>query len=342
MHRMNGPRDELMDNLKGVLIILVVFSHFLVLYVDAGVASLPVQVLYYFIYSFHMPLFVFVSGYFSKNLDQARNTAFARLFIPYLFFNTAMLLFLDATGQGRLDLFTPQYAYWYLLALFVWRLALKDLVRIRFILPLSVFLSLLSGFHTQVNNFLAIARIINFLPFFLLGYYTDRASISKLRSVPKLLAAGGLVLSFAWIWWLTGTGSLSTRFFITMPYASLREVCLRPAFYLLAPAISACVVILCPARRLALLTVAGESTFLIYVLHRYVNFAANRLVPVEYWNDLYVFPLMALTVLAVLALSHRSLRHVYDKLLEGLLRAIQVRPSGDRMSTGHVGDSRPL
>ena len=90
--RMPVERDTFLDNLKGVLILLVVFAHYLILYVEQNVASLAVQTLCFFIYSFHMPLFVFVSGFFSKDVGKARETAFTRLLLPYFFFNTAMSL----------------------------------------------------------------------------------------------------------------------------------------------------------------------------------------------------------------------------------------------------------
>ena len=61
-------RDYLYDNIKGILIILVVLCHFLgyaMIKSDTVVRSFII-----FIYYFHMPLFIFISGYFSK--DPAR------------------------------------------------------------------------------------------------------------------------------------------------------------------------------------------------------------------------------------------------------------------------------
>ena len=329
---MNGLRDELVDNLKGILIVLVVLSHFLQLYVCNGIASISIQAAYYFIFSFHMPLFVFISGYFSKNLEKARNTAFTRLFIPYLLFNTAMVLFLYSSGQRGISLFVPQYVYWYLLALFVWRLALKDLVRIRFVLPLSIAASIFSGFFPEVNNFLAISRIINFLPFFLLGYYADQACISRLRSTNRLFALTGLALCALCIYWFTDNGFLSTAIFTTSTYSSFGDFYLRLVFYFFATVISACVVILCPSRRLAILTMAGESTFLIYVLHRYVSFAVNKIVPVEQWNDLYAFPFLIFSLITVVLLGQHSLKRAYVRLLNRVIGAIQLSPKGNRIS----------
>lgn len=61
---MGKVRDARFDTLKGVLILTVVFGHFFTHDASHGVVS---ESLANFIYSFHMPLFVFVSGYFTNN-----------------------------------------------------------------------------------------------------------------------------------------------------------------------------------------------------------------------------------------------------------------------------------
>ena len=71
-------RDPYWDNLKAVLIILVVLGHYyLAEYVYAGECdwALPTALIS-FIYMFHMPLFAFVSGRFTKNVRDARDNGF--------------------------------------------------------------------------------------------------------------------------------------------------------------------------------------------------------------------------------------------------------------------------
>ena len=57
-------RNYLLDNLKVVLIFFVVFGHVIEYYIKDNSV---LRTIYIFIYIFHMPLFVFVSGYLSKN-----------------------------------------------------------------------------------------------------------------------------------------------------------------------------------------------------------------------------------------------------------------------------------
>ena len=57
------------DNLKVILIFLVVFGHLIERYIDT---NLTLRGLYMFIYTFHMPLFIFVSGFLPKNIYKSR------------------------------------------------------------------------------------------------------------------------------------------------------------------------------------------------------------------------------------------------------------------------------
>lgn len=58
-------RDVYFDNLKFILILLVVMGHLFQPF-NGGITIGPI---FKFLYSVHMPLFIFVAGYFSKNVD---------------------------------------------------------------------------------------------------------------------------------------------------------------------------------------------------------------------------------------------------------------------------------
>ena len=60
-------RDYFFDNARAFLIFLVVFGHLLQPYTSEDKF---LSALYLLIYSFHMPTFLFISGYFAKNLDK--------------------------------------------------------------------------------------------------------------------------------------------------------------------------------------------------------------------------------------------------------------------------------
>ena len=56
-------RDYLFDNYKAFLIILVVVGHFIELTSEDNNLLIAMK---WIIFSFHMPAFVFISGYFSR------------------------------------------------------------------------------------------------------------------------------------------------------------------------------------------------------------------------------------------------------------------------------------
>ena len=56
-------RDYLFDNYKALLSILVIIGHFILPCYDNNILVYTVK---YVIYAFHMPAFIFISGYFSK------------------------------------------------------------------------------------------------------------------------------------------------------------------------------------------------------------------------------------------------------------------------------------
>lgn len=75
-------RNDRADNIKAILIFLVVFGHMLEL------AS--ARRIYLIIYSFHMPAFIFVTGYYAKFKPRK---ILLELIMPYILFQTLYLLF---------------------------------------------------------------------------------------------------------------------------------------------------------------------------------------------------------------------------------------------------------
>ena len=69
-------RYYLLDNLKVILIFFVVFGHVIEYYINDNSILMT---LYIFIYIFHMPLFIFISGYLSKNFYKMKRKAIRNL-----------------------------------------------------------------------------------------------------------------------------------------------------------------------------------------------------------------------------------------------------------------------
>ena len=84
-------RDLSIDYIKGVLIFLVVWAHFISSFLLKDNSTFLRDPLYKAIYSFHMPLFVFISGWFFKNSTDNSffcfiKKQFFRLIVPQISF----------------------------------------------------------------------------------------------------------------------------------------------------------------------------------------------------------------------------------------------------------------
>ena len=145
------------DNIKVVLIFLVVFGHLIERYIES---SNTLMVIYMFIYIFHMPLFIYTSGFLSKNLNKDKKVFFKNLLIPYILLNIVWYtLVYIYTGQVKLPILYPGWTLWFLLSLFFWRIAIKYIVQIKYILPISFILGILVGF-IPYGSILSFSRTI--------------------------------------------------------------------------------------------------------------------------------------------------------------------------------------
>ncbi len=188
MQKAAKPRDYLFDNYKAFLIFLVVVGHFIE---PSSDNTLLLSAIKWMIVSFHMPAFIFISGYFSKR-ELPLKTMIQKLAIPYVACEIIYYLFyiLILQKDTSLSLLRPKFSLWYLLALFVWRVITPYVKKIPHHMLLSVIAGLLIGFSTMPSNYLSIPRILVFYPFFLAGVHFDREVITRLRNRKNRIIAG--------------------------------------------------------------------------------------------------------------------------------------------------------
>lgn len=179
------------STLKGALLITVVIGHFCQLYLDRNLAGGGItKTIFCFIYSFHMPLFVFISGYFSKNLEKRRKAAFEGLLIPYLLAQIVIGSIVLITDRNLNILRNPlfaSYGTWYLIALYIWRTLMPELVKIKKLMLFAVLAFFFTPFFWGMDNTLGLQRTVGFFCFFLMGYYCSEKDVLKLVRIPKAL-----------------------------------------------------------------------------------------------------------------------------------------------------------
>lgn len=264
-------RDYLFDNYKVLLIFLVVVGHF------AG-PSVPdnefLRILKWFIVSFHMPAFIFVSGYFGKK-DLPLLTIIQKLAVPYLVYEVIYyfwytLLLHKETG---LYLTKPKFTLWYLLALFLWRVITPYVRKIPHHMVLAILAGILIGFSNMEDNFLTIPRAVVFYPFYLAGTAFDRETLTKLRTGKgKQISTLCIVIILVFLTFL-GLRRIAPMqiFYGRYNYAFMKQgilegVLWRIAMYLIGFAMTFSVMILMSEKKFSLSCI-GKRTMAIYLFH---------------------------------------------------------------------------
>ena len=181
-------RIESIDSLKFFLMILVIAGHVL----EGFTSSYVCAVAYKWIYLFHMPLFIFISGYFSRKKDNKEFLISCWKLIEPLIVFQAIVRGVEYFVSGIISIrtvLTPWWILWYLLSLLYWRIILqllpdKVLSNSKLVMVCAFVISLLAGF-LPLNRFLSLQRTLSFMPFFFLGYYWVKAIFILTKSYSK-------------------------------------------------------------------------------------------------------------------------------------------------------------
>ncbi len=189
---MENKRDYLFDNIKLVLIFLVTAVH-LFAAVKAEVGSNEVIELFMVTAcTFHMPLFMFISGYFSKNLEKSRAKA-GEILVMYLLVQLGFLIYECLVQHKKLpsltDFLAPGFSMWYLFSLFFYRFFLPETVKVRYVLPLFLLISIAVMGASQDGAEKAFIKLFANGIYFLLGYFATEEHIRRIRGRKKWVYA---------------------------------------------------------------------------------------------------------------------------------------------------------
>lgn len=212
-------KDIKISNVKGILIFLVVFGHFIEIYKS------EYYELFVFIYSFHMPLFILISGYLAKRMRVGK---IMNLILLYLIFQTFFNLVLYLTGDYDSLQFTygtPHYHLWYIVSLGFWYgiTLIIDKLKLntvgKWVIFITIFAtSYLSRWYTDAivdivrgyyDNFssytLSYQRTLSFMPFFFLGYFLNKKWLTlfynsiKNRLITLVLLIITMLITFLYV-----------------------------------------------------------------------------------------------------------------------------------------------
>ena len=266
-------REYLFDNYKVLLILLVVIGHFIEPSNDQNPFLYELK---WGIVAFHMPAFIFISGYFSKRIPSLKKML-CGLVIPYFVYEILYyLLYTFILDKETGFYFTrPKFSLWYLMALFAWRLLSPLIEKIPGCMFFSVIAGILIGF-TDFGNFLSIPRILFFFPFFLAGKKFDSSSLARFRNRKGYLCALTILGCFA-VFLFTDKyhHRLDQKIFYgrysyaDMDMSSVEGVLVRIGCYLISFLLIYLFMLVLPTEKKSY-SYLGERTMAIYIFHGFV------------------------------------------------------------------------
>ncbi len=314
-------RDFFWDNFRGILIWTIPISHFTMSGGAYERDSLS-GVIYITINVCVMQAFVFLSGYFSKRPERARETAFKTFLFPYLLlvpmFYGVRYFFL---GNANLSWIEVPFALWYLVALFFYRFFLVDMIRFKYILPLSIILYFAAGQIPWLDSTLAGGRVVSYLPFFLLGYYCQKEHIEKIQSIKLLptVLLGIFVITASVV--LAYVVPIPSDFYLLKRDAGFIGIewwadLLMRLVDLILPCLWIIFMLNIVPKGKSYLTYVGITTMPIYILHLVVRYWVRDTGFPDGNMFVYYGCILGLASLCVVVFSSKPVAKVYDGFFE--------------------------
>ena len=299
-----APRVAFWDNARFALIALVVVGHTIsTVRHDTALA----YGVYTYLYLFHMPALILLSGYFSRaNASSKTIRATVQLIVVWVLWEGIWAVIGFAVVEetpGESFLISPSWTLWYLVSIVTMRIMLPYLAQLRRPLVVSVAIALVGGVIPVIGTEFSAARTLTFLPFFVLGWlarnrgwlngqwfalphrWVRTVSWGILALVAAILIAVPGLRSWwrvdDWLTWRDGYGARFSEAPIGdwAPHhwleTSLGGVAVTAALFVIAAAMTFAVLGVTPRRRLVI-TDWGARTLSVYLLHGPIVWALRQ------------------------------------------------------------------
>lgn len=206
-------RYNYIDRLKGFAILSVIMGHLI----------LQRNIIYESISSFHMPLFIFLSGLVAS-IPSINNISdkFRKLLFPFFIVGTCHVLLLNVPFISALQS-TYKAGYWYLYVLFCFYIFLVPFgwnknkyfkgLTVDFIIAIIIF-CILFVFKiiynpTTSNDLFSICQLIQYWPFFILGFFVKKFDVISKVNEHSIIYGIALVLYITFfVLYINGCASL--------------------------------------------------------------------------------------------------------------------------------------
>ena len=268
------------DNTKAILIFLVVLGHALTSFLKQDEV---IRSLFLWITAFHMPLFMFVTGLFSKSFVKApkfNSQKIASYVLLYFFMKLLIhITMLSLRGRGSFRWISESGTPWYIFvtAVFMVLTYLLKSFNPKKVLAVAVLASLTVGYINEIGDTFMLSRIFVYYPYFFLGYMLDREKLLEITQKWWIkLSSAVILVGFTIAVFSLGDNIYSLRYVMTgnnaysefgadwAPFGLL----LRIGCYTLSSLVSFAFLSIIPNRNLAVISKIGAKTLNVYALHR--------------------------------------------------------------------------
>lgn len=278
-----GTRTAKWENTKFFLIICVVIGHAITSFTKQSGPSRICQSLFCFIYTYHIPSFIFLSGLVQRpftetELKPKRILCFLRIAVLANILN--FLAYSLCGREMQFHLFTGVGVAWYMFALAAFTVLTwlaKDLSR-WYLLGLSLCAALVGGYDNDIT--LLFSQILCFYPYYVAGYALEPEKVMNFleKKWVKILSAIFLAVLLALcVGKLDVVYPFRPMLAATTPYEKLSRLenanfLHRILVYALQTASSLAVMSLVPQKRIPYVTQWGGRTLQVYLFHRSILF----------------------------------------------------------------------
>lgn len=321
-------RDHHFDNIKFLLIVLVVLGHVLEALMWTDHIS---KTLYFSIYTFHMPLFIFIGGYFSKNINDPNYSVkvISKLVVPYVIFEVLYSIFyyyvIDST-KFNVSFFGPYWIMWFLMCSIIWKLVLPYFTRLRYPMVLAIILAVAAGYASDVGYYLALSRAIVYFPFFLAGYYVEKRHLAYLFNFRARICSLSflLIVILAYYFYADLVPTNTITMWIQGSYSYISAG--SPEWYaglyrigilIISALMCASVISLVPRREIKHVSSMGQRTIYPYLIH---GFIIKYLVVSQFFTyintSIEIIAVYVATVLLTILLSTQIIKRMSGFLIE--------------------------
>ena len=232
--------------------------------------------IFLFIYAYHMPVLLFISGLFYKRTKYVEKTLYyisggfaIKIFLSIIWRITSSTTSFFLLGDSELPWF------FFVLAIYQILMYLLRDVNKRYLFVATVILACFVGYDESIGDFLYLSRIIVFFPFYLLGNIITQEKVNQtIKRFYRILLPCAVLIIVSWFYLsffkldtvyifrhlFTGRNPFSDDVIKYGPLARL--LC-----YFITFITGASVIVLIPQKRIPFITALGAHTENVYFWH---------------------------------------------------------------------------